>query len=324
MAELYRLYHIAKMYYIDGLKQTDIARMLHISPMGVSRMLKRAEEEGLVSIQVRAPTNIDLLAGRKLRVKYPMLKEAIVVHDDGEHNRRRSIGMAAAQYIADILVPDAVIGLSWGKTILECASLLQPQSMSHVKVAQLTGGFLCSNDYLMMPSSIVKLASENLHCDALFFGAPMFVTSPEAKKQLMNDSMNNYVLQQARKSHVNVIGLSPLKESSTISKVEIITEQDRRELLDKGAVGDVAGFFVNAQGEEIEWSKRGLYVGVDLKTIASAPHVVCLAAETDKARIVDLAVRRKYCSILITTDTLANELITLDETGDQHANAAIV
>jgi hypothetical protein len=29
-------------------------------------------------------------------------------------------------------------------------------------VAQLTGGFLCSNDYLMMPSSIVKLASENL------------------------------------------------------------------------------------------------------------------------------------------------------------------
>jgi DNA-binding transcriptional regulator LsrR (DeoR family) len=304
------------MYYIDGLKQTDIAKMLQISPMGVSRMLKRAEEEGLVAIQVRAPTNIDLESGRKLRIKYPMLKEAIVVHDDGEQLRRRSIGMAAAQYVADILVPDAVIGLSWGKTISEFASLLQPQSMKHVKVAQLTGGFLCSNDYLMMPSSIVKLASENLHCDALFFSAPMFVASLEAKKQMMNDSMNNYVLQQARNSHVNIIGLSPLQDSSTISKVEIVTEKDRRELLDKGAIGDVAGFFVNDKGEEIEWSKSQLYVGVDLKTISSAPHVVCLAAERSKARIVDLAIRRKYCNILITTDVLAKELIM----GDQHEN----
>jgi DNA-binding transcriptional regulator LsrR (DeoR family) len=309
------------MYYIDGLKQTDIAKMLHISPMGVSRMLKRAEEEGLVSIQVRAPTNIDLESGRKLRVKYPMLKEAIVIHDDGEHVRRRSIGMAAAQYVADILVPDAVIGLSWGKTISEFAGLLQPQTMPHVKVAQLTGGFLCSNDYLMMPSSIVKLASENLHCDALFFSAPMFVASLEAKKQMINDNMNNYVLQQARKSHVNIIGLSPLQEASTISKVEIVTEKDRRELLDRGAVGDVAGFFVNDKGDEIEWSKSQLYVGVDLKTISSAPHVVCLAAERNKARIVDLAIRRKYCNILITTDALANELITGNGTEDQHANA---
>jgi DNA-binding transcriptional regulator LsrR (DeoR family) len=250
-----------------------------------------------------------------------MLKEAIVVHDDGEHDRRRSIGMAAAQYVADILVPDAVVGLSWGKTISEFAGLLQPQAMPHVKVAQLTGGFLCSNDYLMMPSSIVKLASESLHCDALFFSAPMFVASLEAKKQLMNDSMNNYVLQQARKSHVNIIGLSPLKETSTISKVEIVTENDRRELLDKGAIGDVAGFFVNENGDEIEWSKSRLYVGVDLKTIASAPHVVCLAAERNKARIVDLAIRRKYFNILITTDALANELIMGNGTGDHNANA---
>lgn len=319
MTELYRLYHIAKMYYIDGLKQTEIAKMLHISPMGVSRMLKRAEEEGLVSIHVRAPTNIDLDAGRALRLKYPMLKEAIVIQDGNEQTVRRSIGQAAAQYVSDILVPDAVIGLSWGKAISEFASLLSPQSMPHVKVAQLTGGFLCSNDYLMMPSSIVKLASENLHCDALFFSAPMFVASLEIKKQLMNDSMNDYVLQQARKSLVNVVGLSPLLETSTISQVEIVTEEDRRELAKKGAVGDVAGFFVNAKGDEIAWSKSGLYVGVDLKTIASAPHVVCLAGNRNKAQVVDLAIRRKYINILIASDALAGALLGGTETEESYA-----
>ncbi len=55
MTELYRLYHIAKNVLHRWLKQTDIAKMLHISPLGVSRMLRRAEDEGLVSISVRAP-----------------------------------------------------------------------------------------------------------------------------------------------------------------------------------------------------------------------------------------------------------------------------
>jgi DNA-binding transcriptional regulator LsrR (DeoR family) len=190
-----------------------------------------------------------------------MLKEVIVIREDYQQTMRRSIGLAAAQYVNDLLVSDSVVGLSWGKTISEFAAHLIPQSMPHVKVAQLSGGFLCSNDYLMMPSSIVKLASENLHCDALFFSAPMFVTSLEAKQQLLKDSMNNYVLQQASKSLVNIIGLSPLMKTSTIFEVGILTDDDRQELMEKGAIGDVAGFFIDEKGNEVDWSKRKYYIG---------------------------------------------------------------
>ena len=39
-----RLYLVAKMYYIDQMKQNEIADVLQIQSMAVSRLLRRAEQ----------------------------------------------------------------------------------------------------------------------------------------------------------------------------------------------------------------------------------------------------------------------------------------
>ncbi len=48
-------HRIAKLYYIDDLKQESIARRLNISRYKVSRVLKKAKDSGLVRIQVLTP-----------------------------------------------------------------------------------------------------------------------------------------------------------------------------------------------------------------------------------------------------------------------------
>jgi hypothetical protein len=82
-----------------------------------------------IHLRARARQISYLDAGRALRARYPMLKEAIVLHDDEAPSRRRSIGIAAAQYVNDILVPDAGDRPQRGKTISEFASHLSPQSL---------------------------------------------------------------------------------------------------------------------------------------------------------------------------------------------------
>lgn len=311
MTEYYRLYHIAKLYYVDGYKQSEIAKMMALSTMAVSRMLKRAEEEGIVTITVQAPAHINLELGSRLRQKYSTLREAIVVYDDPNRDTREAVGEAAAQYVMDLLVPDCIMGISWGKAIYEFSRMLKPQNMSGIKVIQLTGGFLYSSDYLMMPSNLVKLASERLRANSLFLNAPMFVASEEVGRQLMADSMNQYVMSMVKKSLVNVVGLSALLPSATISKVGIITEEDRQELLEKGAIGDVAGFFVDKAGTPVEWSRRGLCMGASLQDIAAAPHVVCLAVEPQKAEITHISLRRGYINTLVISESLANAMLSL-------------
>ena len=49
MEKDFRLYLVAKMYYVEHMRQNDIAKAMGISNMMVSRLLKRAEEEDVVT-----------------------------------------------------------------------------------------------------------------------------------------------------------------------------------------------------------------------------------------------------------------------------------
>ncbi len=49
------LHEVAKLYYIEDLKQESIGRRLKMSKYKVSRVLKRARDNGLVKIQVVKP-----------------------------------------------------------------------------------------------------------------------------------------------------------------------------------------------------------------------------------------------------------------------------
>ena len=53
--ELRMMLRVAQLYHEDKLKQADISQRLHVSQATVSRLLKRAEEEGVVRVTIAAP-----------------------------------------------------------------------------------------------------------------------------------------------------------------------------------------------------------------------------------------------------------------------------
>lgn len=313
MDDQFRLYHVAKLYYIDRLKQVEIAEMMHLSVMTISRLLKAAEEFGLVSVEVRAPESMDHDLSRALKEKYPMLRESLVLAPRPGDHIRTQLAAIAANYIQDLLTDQSVLGISWGKTISAFASRLHPTRARNVQVIQLSGGFLYENDYLMMPSNIVQMASDKLQCQALYLNMPMFISNRETKHQLMQDPLNRYALDKARQCQINVVGLSSLSDEPTMKKVGVLSDEDMAELKSAGAIGDIVGYFINARGEPIQWSKSGLYGGADLETIASARHVICLALEAAKAQVTHLALKKRYVNTLIITRDLAQALLRQED-----------
>jgi DNA-binding transcriptional regulator LsrR (DeoR family) len=53
--ELRLMAKVARLYYERGLKQTEIAKQLDISQATISRLLKRAEDEQIVRINITVP-----------------------------------------------------------------------------------------------------------------------------------------------------------------------------------------------------------------------------------------------------------------------------
>lgn len=304
------LAEIAKLYYIDKLKQKEISDIYRITPMLVSRLLKRAEDKGIVNFYIKIPADLNLALGKEIKDKY-QLRECIVLNMGQEENVKEKIGKFAADYVLNLLHEDSIIGISWGKTIYEFADNLSPSNHPNCKVVQLAGGFMTENNYMVTPANIIKMVSEKLNCIPWFLNAPFSISTEEAKIQLLNDPTNKHIMELAGKSDINIIGSSELSPNSTMFAVGVLDQSDRDEMLRKGAIGELGSFPIDKDGKEVNWSKSKLYTGVPLSVIKQAQNVICLSGEEEKAGVLAAAIKKKYFNILITSQKTAQKLINL-------------
>src|ERR1700719_5402097 len=110
----------ARLYYEEQLTQTEIAGKLGISQVAVSRLLKRAEEYGVVRTTVISPpgafAELEGLLEQRFGLSQMVIAEAA---RDTEEAVLNAIGSAAAQLVESPLKSGAVIGISsWSASLL--------------------------------------------------------------------------------------------------------------------------------------------------------------------------------------------------------------
>ena len=140
--ELRLMTKVARLYYVDHLRQTEIADQLDISQATTSRLLKRAQDEQIVRISLNAPVGIHADLERQLESIYG-LKEALVVESlPNEKQIMRDLGSAAAYYLSTTIKPDEVIGISsWSGTLLAAVDAMTPITKPiGAQVIQILGG----------------------------------------------------------------------------------------------------------------------------------------------------------------------------------------
>src|SRR5436305_1812407 len=107
--ELRLMAKVARMYYTQGLRQTEICARLNIHQSTVSRVLNRAEREGIVRIAVSLPPGTHTEIEDSLQSKYA-LDEAIVVDClEDEEQIAHDLGAAAAFYVENTLKASDVV-----------------------------------------------------------------------------------------------------------------------------------------------------------------------------------------------------------------------
>jgi len=301
------LSQIAKLYYIDKVKQNEIARRFQITPMMVSRSLKEAEQMGLVVFHVKMPWEVNTGLGKAVMDKYN-LRECIVLDVKEKNEIPVTLGGYLAEYFISILNPNSIVGLSWGYTISKFVEALPYSNVENCQLIQLTGAFLDKN-YSVTPTHIVHEVSRKLNARIHSLNAPLYAASAEMREQFSNDPTNKAIHQMAEKSDINIFGVSELNKEATTFQTGIVNQNDFEELRNLGAIGDCAGTFIDKDGNIIKWSKSNLYTGIYLDTIQRAESVICVAGEPEKAEVLRAVAKKKYINILITTKQVALDLL---------------
>ena len=139
--ELRLMTRVAYLYYKQHTKQSKIAKQLDLSN-AVSRMLRRAEDEGIVRISVNIPAGVYTQLENELCSRYELkLRSSSTV----TRERRlifHHIGSAAAYYVETTLGKDEVVGLSsWSSALLAMVNAINPLARpTDAKVVQILGG----------------------------------------------------------------------------------------------------------------------------------------------------------------------------------------
>ncbi len=119
---------VARLYYEERLTQAEIAGKLGISQVAVSRLLKKAEEYGIVRTTVITPPGAFAELEGLLEAKFALMQVVIAeASRDTEEAVIKAIGSAAAQLLESTLKTGEVIGISsWSASLLSMVDQMHP------------------------------------------------------------------------------------------------------------------------------------------------------------------------------------------------------
>ncbi len=313
--ELRLMAKVARMYYMQGLRQQGITERLQIHQSTVSRLLKRAREANLVRISVNNPTGIFAEMEDRLVGQF-QLKDAIVVDCPAEEAPLvRDLGAAVAYYVETTLKPGTVIGISsWSRSLYAMVDSLHPGDYCHGgKVVQILGGVgqVGAEHYAIY---LAQRLAAVIGATPVLLQAPAVVGSAEAQRVLASDPSVRAAAEFFERLDIALVGIGSMEPSKLLANSgNIFSPAERAELSGQGAVGDICFRYFDARGEPVKSPLMQRVIGIELSTLRRAKRVVGVAGGRRKVASILAALRGRWIDVLITDRRAAEALIALED-----------
>jgi len=298
----------AQLYYHGQLTQDAVGKQLGVSRFKVGRLLDRALREQAVRIEIVHPA-ARLVALEGALVERFGLADAVVVDAPGADERlaRERVAEAAADVLAQA-APAGVIGVSWGRTMLELAARLRPGWTRAQLIVQLNGAISRSAQPTRYQEVVERFGSTT-GATIQLMPAPAIVGSAELRRALEADPSVADPLAAARRATSAVFGMGVMGPDSVHVASGYLDRRDLRRLERAGAVGDVLGRFITIEGEIALPELDARTVGLPLADLVGK-QTVALAAGPGRGRIALGALRGGWVRTFVTDEATAKWVLT--------------
>lgn len=295
----------AWMYYSDGLTQAQIAEKLDLSRISVTRLLKKARNDGIVQIRITKPRPAQFNLEQDLEKAFG-LKRAIVVRTAATHEETLdALGRAGAEHLLHLLSTGCRLGVGWSRTVSRMAPfLIKPQQPLNCTVNELAGSLLG----LENPYSISGRIAQILEVPVETLPVPAIVQNPATRTALLQETEIRSVLENARKCDAAFVGLGEISAENTMVRTGYMTLGQMEDLHRNGAVGEVLLRYFDANGEYVPNPLEERIISLDWDSIRSIPYVVIMALGVGKVEAL-LGALNGLFHCLITDSTTAAILL---------------
>lgn len=304
---------MATLYYVDGETQDALSQRFGISRATVGRMLKRAQEIGIVEIRVQHHPALTVDLERELIRRFGIQRALLSVdHADADKQRAILAGLVAA-WLDKHLHDGAIVAVGMGRNVSAVSEHALPASRRNATFVCAIGGSYRGGQ-TMNPDHICRRLAARFGGDSETLYAPALAADPALRAALLANDTVRQTLDKARRADIALVGVGDISEDSNMVRMGWFSKQEIAQARRNGTVGDVMGYdFIDIHGQPAMTPIQGRVVGLDAGDLKQIPNVIAIASESAKVTAILGALRTGVIDTLATTASNAMAVLALDD-----------
>lgn len=316
-----RLRLVARLYYLDGLGQSEVAKFAKVSQAKVSRLLALAKERGIVRITVADYDPRRRGLEDQVRARFGLATVTVIKSSEGLEGAdlRRAVGHFGAAAVDTLIEPRDVVALAGGRTIHELVHHLPNSKSKSLTVVQAMGS-VDSNVSVFDAQEVGRVMAQRLGGVFLSLNTPAFIPEKRTRDALLELAQVRSVHESLDRARVAIVGLGTLANSVFVERGTLDATMIR-ELERAGAVGEVCGRFIDAKGNECATAWRDRVISVQIDQLHRIPQVIGVVSGSDRTAAILAAINGGIIKSLVIDEVGAAALLTAPSTPTSSAPA---
>jgi DNA-binding transcriptional regulator LsrR (DeoR family) len=308
-----RLMHtILNLYYLEKMKQADIAECMNLSVPKVNRLLQQARDMGYIDFVIRTPFQNLFALENQLKAIFG-LQEAIVVPDGGISSSAllNSIGAAAANFLQEQLKDGDILAITPGTTVQAVVQSVDTTHPNNVVVVPILGSL--QGDLESDMNFLATHMGEKLGGKSYQLHAPAFADTPETAEVLRSMEPVKKILDIGRSASIALLGIGTVNPNTSrfVQFTALSADQLKNIAENCGGVGEISAVVYNIDGHPCSKEYADRVIGLSLDEIRKIPYRIGVAGSASKALPIYGALRGGYLHALITDETAARGVLDI-------------
>ena len=310
--EVRMLAEITRLYYEEEWTQQRIAKKFNMSRSLVSKLLSKARKIGIVEIIIH---DEEFHPYRKLEEELKkrfQIKEAVCVSVENSEIPVKTVGAAAAKYLARKLSSVKYVAMTAGNTTRQIAENFSSSvPFDHVTFVPMSGG-LGEERWEIQANVVCERMAKNSGGNSLQLHAPIVLDSHEAKEILLKQHFIKSVMEKARNADLAIVGLGSSPQYFELTESYLHGINREKNDISRQLIGDISYNYFDRDGKLIDckWNRQLMSLNID--EIKRIPEVIAVTEGTEKVTSIYSALKHKIVDGLITDVQTGRELVVLD------------
>lgn len=307
-SELQSVIQVAIMYYKERLNQQEIAECLGLTRQTVSKMLQKAEEEGVVEFRIHNPFEVMADLSQQLVQKFNLSHGTVIPCRFADTGMITTVlAQYAGQYVVNLIEQGAInIGLSWGRTMYQTILNMPSAHCENAVFFPLVGASNRTAEYFMI-NEMVRKAADTVNASPSYAYIPADPGSSEDVALFRRTSTYEAIEQHWNNIDLAVMGIGVHPKIEQGMRIAYPGEKNMLPSIN-GVVGDMLTHYFDVDGNFIRIDDAEILCA-SIENLRNAKRVLAIAGGKTKTTAIAGALKTGIITDLITDQQTCSHLL---------------